>query len=109
MRTIDWVDGEVRLIEQPRPLNDVEDPDEAILAAALSTMDFDTPDGSSIPTELRSESEVLEMNRVRVAPEGTRACNPAFDVASANLVSAIATEVGVVRHGELSGVIEVSP
>ncbi len=80
-----------------------------IVAAPLSTIDFDTPDGGSIPIELRSESEVLEMNGVRLAPEGTRAYNPAFDVTPAEFVSAIVTEAGVVSPGELRSLIEPSP
>lgn len=80
-----------------------------IVAAPLSTIDFDTPDGGAIPIELRSESEVLEMNGVRVAPEGTRAYNPSFDVTPANLVSAIVTEAGIVRPDELRTLIAPSP
>jgi methylthioribose-1-phosphate isomerase len=90
-------------------MNDVEDPAEAAVAAPLSTIGFDTPDRSSIPIELRSESEALEMNAARVAPEGTRAYDPAFDVASANLVSAIAAEAGVVRPDELHTLGSTSP
>lgn len=72
-----------------------------IVAAPLSTIDFDTPDGGAIPIELRAESEILEMNGVRLAPEGTKAYNPAFDVTPAEYVSAIVTEAGVVAPGEL--------
>jgi methylthioribose-1-phosphate isomerase len=79
-----------------------------IVAAPLSTIDFDTPDGSAIPIELRSEAEVLEMNGVRLAPEGTKAYNPAFDVTPAEYVTAIVTEVGVVRPGELRKLKEPS-
>ena len=70
-----------------------------IVAAPLSTIDLDTPDGDAIPIELRSASEVLEVNGARVAPEDTQAYNPAFDVTPASLVSAIVTEIGVVRPG----------
>ena len=70
-----------------------------VVAAPLSTIDLDTPNGDAIPIELRSASEVLEVNGTRVAPEGTQAYNPAFDVTPASLVSAIVTELGVVRPG----------
>lgn len=76
-----------------------------IVAAPISTIDFDTPDGGAIPIELRSESEVLEMNGVRLAPEGTKAYNPAFDVTPAEFVSAIVTEAGVARPDELRSLI----
>ncbi len=70
-----------------------------VVAAPLSTIDLDTPDGSAIPIELRSASEVLEVNGSRVAPEDTQAYNPAFDVTPASLVSAIVTELGIIRPG----------
>ena len=70
-----------------------------VVAAPLSTIDLATPDGAAIPIEERSASEVLEVKGLRIAPEGTEAYNPAFDVTPARLVSAIVTEVGIVRPG----------
>ena len=79
-----------------------------VVAAPLSTIDLDTPDGDAIPIELRSASEVLEVNGSRVAPEDTQAYNPAFDVTPASLVSAIVTELGIIRPGadDLRALIE---
>jgi eIF-2B alpha/beta/delta-like uncharacterized protein len=81
-----------------------------IVAAPSSTIDLDTPDGDAIPIELRSPSEVLEFNGARVAPENTQAYNPAFDITPAKLISAIVTELGVVRPGvdDLRALIEAS-
>ena len=70
-----------------------------VVAAPLSTIDLETPNGDAIPIEERSASEVLEVNGSRVAPEDTPAYNPAFDITPAALVSAIVTEVGIVRPG----------
>jgi len=70
-----------------------------IVAAPSSTIDLDAPNGDAIPIELRSASEVLEVNGTLVAPENTQAYNPAFDITPASLVSAIVTEFGVVRPG----------
>ena len=70
-----------------------------IVAAPSSTIDLDAPNGDAIPIELRSASEVLEVNGTLVAPENTQAYNPAFDITPASLVSAIVTELGVVRPG----------
>ncbi len=67
------------------------------VAAPCSTIDPNLPDGSSIPIEERSEEEVLSWHGVRVAPEGAKAFNPAFDVTPATLVTAIVTERGVLR------------
>lgn len=70
-----------------------------VVAAPLSTIDLEAPDGDAIPIELRSASEVLEVNGRRMAPEETQAYNPAFDITPASLVWAIVTERGVVRPG----------
>jgi len=67
------------------------------VAAPLSTVDFDTPDGASIPIEQRSSEEVVELAGVRLVPEGVAARHPAFDVTPARLVSTIVTERGVAR------------
>jgi methylthioribose-1-phosphate isomerase len=67
------------------------------VAAPLSTIDPACPTGASIPIEERSAAEVVEMNGTRVAPEGISVRHPAFDVTPARLISAIITEVGVLR------------
>ena len=68
-----------------------------MVVAPTSTVDLATSDGSSIPIEARSESEVLGFGATRTAPEGAHAWNPAFDVTPAELIDAIITEKGVVR------------
>jgi methylthioribose-1-phosphate isomerase len=68
-----------------------------IVAAPTSTIDLDTPNGDAIPIELRSASEVLEVNGARIAPDDTDVYNPAFDVTPVSLISAIVTEFGIVR------------
>jgi methylthioribose-1-phosphate isomerase len=81
-----------------------------IVVAPSSTVDLKTPSGDAIPIERRSASEVLEVNGRRVAPENAEAYNPAFDVTPANLISAIITELGVIRPGvdDLRALIESS-
>jgi S-methyl-5-thioribose-1-phosphate isomerase len=75
------------------------------VAAPLTTIDRATPGGSGIPIEERSPEEVLTVEgaddagvtrRVRIAPPGTRALNPAFDVTPHDLITGIVTEVGIV-------------
>ncbi|WP_350341599.1 S-methyl-5-thioribose-1-phosphate isomerase [Desulfoferula mesophila] len=66
------------------------------VAAPLSTVDMDTPSGDLIPIEERDPAEVLAFAGSRAAP-GAEALNPAFDVTPNDLVSAIITEVGVLR------------
>jgi len=67
------------------------------VAAPMSTIDFDCPDGEHIPIEERDAAEVTELFGVRVAPPGVAVRNPAFDVTPARYVSAIVTERGIAR------------
>jgi methylthioribose-1-phosphate isomerase len=68
-----------------------------IVAAPESTVDAATAGGDDINIEMRGEEEVLAFAGVRVAPEGSRAFNPAFDVTPARLVTALVTEEGVLH------------
>jgi methylthioribose-1-phosphate isomerase len=72
------------------------------VAAPWSTVDLATPDGSGIPIEQRSATEVTHFSGKRIAPEGIRVENPAFDVTPNKYVAAIITERGVARapYGE---------
>jgi methylthioribose-1-phosphate isomerase len=67
------------------------------VAAPLSTVDLNTPDGSRIPIEERNDREVTHVGASRLTPEGARVRNPAFDVTPAKYVTAIITERGVAR------------
>ncbi|MGP3735474.1 S-methyl-5-thioribose-1-phosphate isomerase [Streptomyces sp. GDS52] len=80
-----------------------------IVVAPVTTVDPQTPDGASIEVEQRPGHEVTEVTAPRVpvagteagggilvAPLGTQAYNPAFDVTPPELVTAIVTEEGAV-------------
>jgi methylthioribose-1-phosphate isomerase len=67
------------------------------VAAPCSTVDLDIPSGDAIPIEQRAESEVTHIQGVPIAPAGTRALNPAFDVTPNRYISAIVTERGVAK------------
>jgi methylthioribose-1-phosphate isomerase len=67
------------------------------VAAPLSTIDRTLPDGSGIPIEQRSATEVTEVFGTRIAPDGTEAINFAFDVTPAELIRAIVTDAGVLE------------
>lgn len=65
----------------------------------LSTVDMNTPNGKSIRIEERDPSEVTELwFEKRMAPEGVKVYNPAFDVVDHELITAIITEAGVIRE-----------
>jgi len=67
------------------------------VAAPLSTVDFETPDGSGIPIEQRDEKEVTHIAGRQMVPDGVEVENPAFDVTPAKYVTAIVTEKGIAR------------
>ncbi|MCL1941580.1 MAG: S-methyl-5-thioribose-1-phosphate isomerase [Synergistaceae bacterium] len=65
--------------------------------APTSTIDLSTPTGSEIEIELRSEEEIYRMwYKSDMAPSGTKAYNPAFDVTEAKYITAVVTEKGIV-------------
>lgn len=68
------------------------------VCAPTSTIDYDTPTGAEIKIEQRPAEEVTEMwYKERMAPEGVKVFNPAFDVTDNELITAIVTEYGVAR------------
>ena len=72
-------------------------------AAPVSTFDLSIRSGKEIPIEERSEDEVLYLDDRRVAPKGSRAFNPAFDVTPARYVKGFITERGIFSPGEFEG------
>jgi len=67
------------------------------VAAPVSTIDLGTPTGADIPIEERAEQEVTHHGGRRLAPEGVKVRNPAFDVTPHRYVTAIVCERGVAR------------
>jgi methylthioribose-1-phosphate isomerase len=61
-----------------------------------STVDLELEHGDLIPIEERPQDEVLCVAGQRIAPEGSTARNPAFDVTPHRYVTGIVTEVGIV-------------
>ena len=68
-----------------------------VVVAPVSTIDFATPDGAAIVIEQRPGQEVTQLAGQPVAPAGSDAYNPAFDVTPPGLISAIITEAGVIH------------
>ncbi len=68
-----------------------------VVAAPMSSVDLRIPTGRDIPVEHRDPAEVVSIFGKRIAPAGTDAINPAFDITPARLVTAIVTERGVAR------------
>ncbi len=71
------------------------------VAAPISTFDFNTKTGEDIVIENRSEEEVTMVRGIRIAPEGSPALNPAFDMTPARYVTGFITEKGILRPDEI--------
>ena len=67
------------------------------VAAPLSTVDPDIPEGDRIPIEERDGREVSHVQDQRISPEGVSVANPAFDVTPHRYITAIITDAGVAR------------
>lgn len=65
------------------------------VAAPLSTIDPALRLGCDIPIEERKPEEVTMLAETRIAPQGAKAANPAFDVTPARYITGIITERGV--------------
>jgi methylthioribose-1-phosphate isomerase len=68
-----------------------------VVAAPVSTIDLAAADGAAIAVEHRPAEEVTSFAGNAVAPPGSAAYNPAFDVTEAALVTALVTERGIVQ------------
>ena len=66
------------------------------VALPTSTIDISLKSGDEIPIEERNPDEVTHCGGRRIAPEGIKVKNPAFDVTEHELVTAIITEKGVI-------------
>lgn len=71
------------------------------VAAPISTFDFSTKTGKDIVIEQRAEEEVTMVKDIRIAPVGSRALNPAFDVTPAELVTGFITEKGILKPDQI--------
>jgi methylthioribose-1-phosphate isomerase len=67
------------------------------VAAPLSTIDLNTPDGAHIPIEERNRKEVTHVAGSQLAPDGALVWNPAFDVTPHRFIAGIITERGIFR------------
>ncbi len=84
------------------------------VATPSSSIDWSIKDGSQIPIETRLPKEITHINGLRVdsknskaeivqiqlAPTGTKAFNPAFDVTPAKFITSFITEKGIVESSK---------
>ena len=67
------------------------------IAAPLSTVDFNMPNGTAIPIEERNREEVLHLIPGWEAFKGIDVADPAFDITPSRLITAIITDRGIAR------------
>jgi methylthioribose-1-phosphate isomerase len=79
------------------------------VAAPLSTIDFQTPNGAGIPIEERAPDEVSGFAGQSVTPLGVRVHNPAFDITPARYITALITEHGVIEPPFEEGLARYRP
>lgn len=65
------------------------------VAAPSTTFDFSLASGNDIEIEVRPGEEFYSAYKKKIAPEGVKIFNPAFDVTPHELISGIITETGV--------------
>lgn len=79
------------------------------IVAPTSTIDFEIETGKEIVIEERDEKEVTHIGGVRIAPEGVKVYNPAFDVTPNENITAIVTEKGVVKPPFKENLLKIKP
>lgn len=72
------------------------------VAAPISTIDYDCPDGGAIPIEERNIEEVTHILGNRIAPD-VNVYNPAFDITPSENVNSIITEKASVTKPFVEG------
>jgi methylthioribose-1-phosphate isomerase len=77
------------------------------VAAPVSTVDPGTPNGDLVEIEERDPAEVTHLAGRPLAPPGTLAGNPAFDITPAALVTGLVTERGVLREPDRASLARV--
>ena len=69
-----------------------------LVCAPLAAVDLGAADGAALPTEDRPAAEVTSFGGVSVAPHDSAALNPVVDITPVSLISAFATEEGVLAR-----------
>ncbi|KAE8746043.1 hypothetical protein FOCC_FOCC007166 [Frankliniella occidentalis] len=75
------------------------------VAAPLTSIDLDTPNGDRIVIEERPAMEMTHVGGQQIAASGINCWNPAFDVTPADLITGIITEHGAFSPSELAAKI----
>lgn len=71
------------------------------IAAPLTSIDLKIATGDQIVIEERPDREMTHVGEHRIAAQGIKCWNPAFDVTPAHLITGIITEKGVFKPEEI--------
>ena len=77
------------------------------VACPLSSIDLTTPHGTAIPIEERNTDEIASFYGYQWTTKEVNFCNPAFDVTPADLVTALITEKGIVKHPNSDSILRL--
>jgi methylthioribose-1-phosphate isomerase len=78
------------------------------VTAPTTTIDLSLASGDEVPIEQRNPEEVTQIQGVSIAPEGTKAANPAFDITPHQYITAIITERGIIKEPYGEGLKDVA-
>lgn len=67
------------------------------VVAPLSSFDINMKTGDEIEIELRPEEEILEYKGIKVAPVGSKAFNPSFDITRGETITGILCEKALIK------------
>ena len=79
------------------------------VVAPSSSFDLSISSGEKIEIEMRPEEEILEYKDLRIAPKTSQALNPSFDISDGQLITGIASELGIATENyieTLKGIVE---
>lgn len=74
------------------------------VAAPTSTIDVSILSGDEIDIEERNPDEIIFFGKRKIAPDGVKVSNPAFDVTPSKYITGIITEKGIVKPSYLENI-----
>lgn len=74
------------------------------VAAPTSTIDLSILSGDEIDIEERNPDEIIFFGKRKIAPDGVKVSNPAFDVTPSKYITGIITEKGIVKPSYLENI-----
>ncbi len=77
------------------------------VVAPVSSFDTSLPQGKYIEIEMRSESEITDIQGVRLAPLNARSINPSFDVTDYKFITGIICEKGFINPANAGELVRV--